>query len=106
MAAFPQVFGSDPDVCREASPTTYVKKDSVPMLVITETKDTFFVRPSMEQLRKAVEAAGNTRVEFADAKDRNHISIVVQLFREGEEEVRDRVVEFVKKRCRELDGGK
>lgn len=103
LRIFPRAFGSDPAVCRGASPVAHLRKTPFPILVLTETKDTLRVRPSMEILKAAVGVAGLEHVEFADARDRDHLSIVVRMALEGEDPVRDRIFGFVRDRCRELD---
>jgi dienelactone hydrolase len=105
LAIFHRAFGGDEDVCRKASPVTHVKKLTVPMMVITETDDNFFLRPGMKKFRKAFEKAGIDDVRFVDAKDRNHISIVTHMMRKGEDPARDAIITFVKQRCKELDEG-
>jgi len=100
----PEAFGSDPDACRDASPVHHLGTLSCPMLVVTETKDTLRVRPSMETLRAAVRARGIPDVEFFDAEDRDHLSIVVRLSAPGEDAVRDRIVAWIRGRCRARDG--
>lgn len=97
-------FGSDPEVCRDASPVNHLGTLACPMLVITETKDTLRVRPSMEILRAAVRARGIPDVEFADAEDRDHLSIVLRLASAGEDPVRGRILEWIRLRCRGRDG--
>src|SRR5688572_31990621 len=53
LKIMPDAFGSDPEVCRAASPVTHVKNASCPFLVLTETEDTLKVRPSMTLLKAA-----------------------------------------------------
>jgi acetyl esterase/lipase len=104
LGSIVSAFGSDPEECRKASPITYVKELSAPMLVLTETKDNFLVRPGMNLFKAAF--AGAKSVEFADAEDRDHISIVAKMFAKGDDPIRRRAVEFVRARCRELDAAK
>ena len=106
LSIFPEAFGSDRDVCRDASPTTHVANASAPMLVLTETDDNLRVRPSMRLLKAAVGRAGVKDVEFVDAEERNHISIMMRMGGSGDDPVRDRIVKFVRERCRELDAAK
>ncbi len=104
LKMFKEAFGSDPEVCKEASPTTHVKNAKAPMLVITETEDDkALLRESMAGFKKALEAAEIKTVEFIDAKDRNHISIVTKLQAKGDDPVRKAMVDFIHKRCEELD---
>jgi acetyl esterase/lipase len=104
LKIFPDAFGSDKNVCRDASPVTHVKHCKVPLLVLTETTDTLRVRPMMEQLRDAVKREGVNGVEFVDAEERDHNSIVTRMMGKGDDPYRDRVIEFVRSRCKELDG--
>lgn len=103
LGIFKKVFGSDPEVCRDASPIEHVQGCRVPLLVITETEDTLFLRPGMRRFKKALEKAKVRNVRFMDAEGRNHISIVVQMMRKGDDPVRDAIIDFVKERCAELD---
>lgn len=100
---FAAAFGTDRDACADASPIKHVETASAPMLVITETDDTYRLRPSMKAFRKALEKAEFKDVEFIDAEERNHISIVTKLGKKGEEPQRAAMIEFIKKRCAELD---
>jgi acetyl esterase/lipase len=102
MQIFPKAFGSDPEACRDASPTAHVSKARVPMLVLTETDDNYKVRAGMELFKAALGRAGFKDVSFKDAEGRNHISIVTRMAQEGEDVSRDAIVEFVTKRCKEL----
>jgi acetyl esterase/lipase len=98
----PEVFGSDPQTLADASPIQFVKNASAPMLVITEKNDSFRLRPTMQAFKRALEEAGVTTVEFRDAPDRDHISIVVNLARKDDPQLAA-MIEFIKKRCDELD---
>lgn len=100
----PEAFGSDPAVCRDASPVTHLKTLACPLLVVTETEDTLRVRPSMEILRAAVRTQGAPGVEFFDAEGRNHFSIVARMMDPGDDPVRARILEWIRKRCGILDG--
>jgi acetyl esterase/lipase len=101
----PEAFGSDPETCRDASPVNHLKTLACPLLVLTETEDTLRVRPSMEILKAAIQRQGVTGVEFVDAKDRNHLSIVTKMMGPESDPVRDRILEWVRGRCKELDAG-
>ncbi len=98
-----EAFGSDPAACRDASPVTHVRNCDFPMLVCTETNDTYRVRPSMQLLKGAVAKEGVKGVEFFDAEDRDHISIVVRMGAAGDDPTRARILDFVRSRCKELD---
>jgi dienelactone hydrolase len=104
LKMFKEAFGSDADVCKEASPVTHVKNLKCPMLVITETEDDkALLRETMAGFKKAVEAAELKNVTFIDAEERNHISIVTKLMAKGEDPQRAAMIEFIRKRCAELD---
>jgi hypothetical protein len=105
-------FGDDEKLCQDASPTHFVKNAKVPMLVITEADakgggqgvpESFFVRSSTAAFKAAVEQTGFKDATFMDAKDRNHLSIVVDLMKKGDDFVRNAMVDFIKTRCRDLD---
>ena len=106
MAMFPDAFGSEPEVCRDASPSRYVARLAFPMLVITETQDPGYVRLNAAQLRRAAQDAGVKDIRFMDAENRNHFSIVTNLARKGDDPQRTAMVDFIRQRCKELDGGK
>lgn len=97
LKILPDAFGSDPDVCRKASPTTYVKEVACPILVLTETEDTLRVRPSMESLKAAVAREGAKGFEFVDADERTHISIIARMGAAGDDPYRRRILDFVKR---------
>lgn len=97
LSMYPDAFGSDPDVCRAASPIPHVKNLSCPLLVITESDDPMLVRPQMAAFRAAVEKASLKDVTFVDAEQRNHFSIVVDLARK-DDPVRARMVDFLRRR--------
>jgi acetyl esterase/lipase len=105
LSIFPKAFGSDREACREASPAAHVKGNKIPMLVLTESDD-LIVRAYMAFFKAAVEREGLKNVQFADAQNRNHFSIVLKMMGKEEDPVRTRIVEFVRQRCTELDGGK
>ena len=98
MSMFPDSFGSDPDVCRSASPISHLSTLSCPMLVITETEDAGLIRPTMKAFQAAAEKAGVKDVRFIDADQRNHLSIVIHLARK-DDPVRAEMVDFIRKRC-------
>jgi len=105
MEVFPKAFGTDREVCRDASPVLHLKDAKVPMLVITEVKDPP-VRAQMRIFQAAVEKEGLKNIRFADAEDRTHLTIVTQMMRKGEDPVREKVADFVRGRCKELDAGR
>ena len=103
MAMFPQAFGSDPEVCRAASPITHVASLSVPMLVITETEDAEAIRPGTQLFRAALQKAGAKDFRFIDAQHLNHFSIVMSLARKGDDPTRAAMLAFVRERSNALD---
>lgn len=103
LSMFPDAFGSDPEECRAASPLTYVSKLAFPMLVITETEDPGFLRAGMRLMKAAGEKAGLKDLTFMDAQDRNHFTIVMGLARKGDDAQRTAMVDFIRRRSRELD---
>jgi acetyl esterase/lipase len=106
MSMFPDAFGSDPEACKAASPITHVGGLVSPMLVITERNDPGFVRMNARTFQTAAEKAGVKSFAAIDAEDRNHFTIVIKLGAKGEDPTRAAMVEFVRKRCRELDASK
>jgi hypothetical protein len=57
----------------------------------------------MEILRAAVRSQGVSGVEFFDAEGRNHLSIVTRMMDPGDDPVRARILEWIRKRCKALD---
>lgn len=106
MSMFPEAFGSDPELCRAASPLTHAAGLTMPVLVITETDDPGALRLSARQLQTAAEKAGLKQVKFIDAEGRNHFTIVTSLARKAEDPTRAAMLEFIRARCRELDAEK
>ncbi len=104
LRIFPEAFGSDKEVCVDASPITHVKNLKAPMLVLTEMDDNLKVRPSMVAFKKAIEKEGVKGAEFVDAEGRNHNTIIANMFQKADDPYRDKIVEFVKKTCDALDG--
>jgi acetyl esterase/lipase len=103
-AMFPKAFGTDKEVCRDASPMSHLKDGKAPpMLVITESKDPP-VRAQMKMFQAAAEKDGLKSIRFADAEDRTHLTIVTKMMAKGDDPVRAMVVDFVQQRCKELDG--
>ena len=89
--------GADADVGKDASPVTHADQAKAPMLVITETDDNYRLRPSMERFKAALDKAGFEDVEFVDAQERNHITIVTNLAKKGDEPQRAAMIEFILK---------
>jgi acetyl esterase/lipase len=103
LRILPQAFGSDPDVCRLASPVTHVKNAACPFLVLTETTDNLQVRPSMGRLLTAVEQEGVKDFQFVDAEERDHMTIVTRMLGLAADPYRQRVIDFVNARTKALD---
>jgi acetyl esterase/lipase len=102
-AMFPASFGSDPKVCRDASPAAHAAGLSVPMLVITETEDAAPLRFDADCFREAARRGGAHDVRFIDAEQRNHFSIVIGLAARTADPSRSAMVEFIRQRCKDLD---
>lgn len=106
LRMFKEAFGSDPEVCKDASPVEFAAQAKAPMLVITEADEeggdegvpaSKLVRESTRGFRKALEEAGFKDAEFRDAAGRNHVSIVTKLMGKDEDPVRTWIVEFVRR---------
>lgn len=96
LKILPDAFGSDPDVCRRASPTTHVRNAACPFLVLTETEDNLRVRPSLGLLKLAVQKENVMGFEFVDAEGRDHFSIIVKMMIADEDPYRAKILDFVK----------
>ncbi|HVE41378.1 MAG TPA: alpha/beta hydrolase [Planctomycetota bacterium] len=103
LGMFPVSFGSDPKVCRDASPSSHIAGLSVPMLVITETEDSAPLRFDARCLREAAQRGGAKDVTFIDAEKRNHFSIVTGLASRTPDPSRTAMMEFIRGRCKDLD---
>jgi acetyl esterase/lipase len=103
LGIFPESFGSDPKVCRDASPAAHLSGLSAPMLVVTETDDAAPLRFDARCLREAAKRSGVTGLSFIDAERRNHFSIVIGLAARTADPTRAAMVDFIRARCRELD---
>lgn len=110
---FKECFGSDAETCKDASPLEFVKNAGPPMLVITEADEdgggegvpaSALIRLQTGQLKRALEKAEFKQAEFIDARDRNHLTIVAKLAGKEEDPTRTAMVEFIRERCKELDG--
>jgi dipeptidyl aminopeptidase/acylaminoacyl peptidase len=107
LKMFKDSFGSDEEVCKDASPTSHAKKAKAPMLVISEENDDFGgIQESKAAFKRALEEAKFKDVTFLEAKDRNHFSIVTKMMAKGEDPQRAAMVKFIRERCAELDRGK
>lgn len=95
---FKDAFGDDPEVLRDASPTTHLKGCKTPMLVLTETDDNLFVRPFMTAFKRAAEREGVTCIRFVDAEHRDHYTIVTKMIEPGDDPVRDEIIGFIRSR--------
>jgi acetyl esterase/lipase len=102
LAMFPDSFGSDPEACRSASPITHVAGLACPMLVITES-DNAPLRAGTRLFRLAGEKAGAKDFRFIDAEHRNHISIVIKLAAKADDPSRTAMLDFVRRRCEDLE---
>jgi acetyl esterase/lipase len=103
LGMFPTSFGSDPKVCRDASPSSHLAELSVPMLVITETEDSAPLRFDARCLGEAARRNGVKDIRFIDAEKKNHFSIVSSLAAKAPDPSRSAMVEFIRGRCRDLD---
>ena len=90
-----QVFGKDEKSWIEASPAAYIKDFKVPMLVIAESETKKF----MEDFKKSVENEKIDIIEFMLA-DRSHYDITGTMSQKGKDEVRDKIIKFIKKHCK------
>jgi acetyl esterase/lipase len=106
MKMFKDAFGSDPDACRDASPTEFAVRARAPMLVITEADEgggdegvpaSKMVRMSTRGFQAALEKAGFKDATFKDAAGRNHLSIVTRMMAKGDDPVRAWIVDFILK---------
>ena len=88
------IFGSDPQVLTEASPALDVTRKSPPFLVLYAQNDLPSLDVQARRFTTALKQAG-VPVRTAMIPDRDHISIITGLAREGDP-ARKMVMDFVK----------
>ncbi|HXG09116.1 MAG TPA: alpha/beta hydrolase [Gemmataceae bacterium] len=80
---FSSQFGSDAEVCRKASPLNHVNGKHAPFLLIYADKDYPFCDRMAEQMCQALVRC-NCEANTLKIKDRDHISIIVQVQKEDD----------------------
>lgn len=86
------VFGDSMEKLVDASPITYLKKKTRPMLVMSETQTFMYV----ESFEKAVKDFGNTDIEFFHVKDQNHTELLNDLSNAEYSQHRKRIIDYIK----------
>lgn len=93
---FEAVFGKDPDACKAASPMTHVKNATMPILVLTETLDDGKPK-AIEQVKPFKKTlADRKNVTFIDAAKRDHMGIVEEMMKKGDDPQRAAILKFIK----------
>jgi len=90
------IFGEGQKAWIEASPATYLKGCTMPMIIVGEKGQG--MRIYHEDFRSAVKAAGVSSIEFLEADDRTHAQSTQLMSRKSSDPVRDRMIEFIRKR--------
>lgn len=90
---FPWIFGSDPAVCKQASPLAHVRKGMPPFLLLTAEREVPRLRLMAGEFEAALKKAGN-EVTYRDLDDYTHKTIVKQLHA-NDNEVCELVLGFV-----------
>jgi dipeptidyl aminopeptidase/acylaminoacyl peptidase len=78
---FSSQFGNDAEVCRKASPLNHVTEKHAPFLLIYADKDFLFLDRMAEQMCAALKKC-QCEANTLKVKDRDHISIIVQVQKE------------------------
>lgn len=92
------IFGQDRKVWVEASPATYLKGCTKPMLIIGEKG--WSMRRYTEDFRDLVKAAGIKSIKCRIAEDRTHGQSTPLMSRKGSDPVRDEMIEFIRAHSR------
>lgn len=86
------VFGHGEGALEDASPTTYLGKSKVPMLVLAGKDAIGYTKLLVD----AVEAAGIKRITFKDFPERDHAAMWKSLLAPGADPARDAMIAFIR----------
>jgi hypothetical protein len=86
------VFGHGEGALKDASPSTHVSKTKVPMLVLSEIHTVGYTKLFEDLVKKEK----IDRIRFRHFPDRTHASIGKMMAREGPDEARDAMIEFIR----------
>lgn len=86
------VFGPE-ETLPQVSPTTFLQKKSLPMLVISESQTYDYTKFFEDKVKEM----GNKEVKFIHYMDRDHRSLYAKMKAEGEDEARTAIIDFIKK---------
>jgi acetyl esterase/lipase len=89
------VWGTDPQVWMDASPSHHLRPNLPPALIIYADGDEPWRRQQNVDMAQAMEAAGSPPVDVVRIADRSHMSIWQKLGEEGDPTA-ERVIAFVK----------
>ena len=92
------IFGDTKEDWIAASPTTYLKGCSMPMLIVAEKGEA--MRQYTKDFEEAVKAAGVTSIRFRYTTDRTHGQSKPLMSRKAPDPVRDEMIEFIRARSR------
>ncbi len=88
------VFGDTLEAWQDASPTRYLDRSSVPILVVVEEQAGF--QRYAKRLMKAARAAKRDNIQRFDADGRTHGNVILMMSGHHEDEVRAEILKFVK----------
>ena len=88
------VFGPKEENWRDASPTTYLSGNTVPILVVTGEEEGY--RRYAHHFQEAAEQAGKRTIRFLDAKQRVHATIILMMTRKEPDPVRKTILDFIR----------
>lgn len=86
------VFGPE-ETLPQTSPTAFLQKKSLPMLVISESQTYDYTKLFEDK----VKALGNKQVEFIHYMDLDHRSLYLKMKSEGEDEARSAIIDYILK---------
>jgi acetyl esterase/lipase len=89
------VWGTDKTVWIDASPAHHLKAGGPPMLVLYADGDDEWRRVQNVEAAKAMQGAGNARVQIAQIAKRTHNTIWSEIAKEGDEGA-SRIIDFVR----------
>ena len=88
------VFGDERAGWEDASPTEYLSRSNVPMLVVVEDQKGF--QRYAKRLKKAARRARRDNITFLDAKNRTHGNVLLLMSGRHADEVRAQMLAFMR----------
>jgi acetyl esterase/lipase len=89
-----RVWGTNPDVWRDASPAHHLRADAPPMLILYADRDEDWRREQNVEVAAAMKAAGQTTIDIKMIADRTHATIWSRVGAEGDATA-EQIIRFV-----------